>query len=396
MNTTMVEFKNNMLNIPTFNNEKLNELTTVIVENSREMSNNIFRVATALNQIDKNPSILADDGFESVVDYGEKTFKYKKSAIYQFITLAERFTNEQFNKYGQSVLRATNCLPADVAKQVVADRFTENTTARDAVEIVKEYKNNNVIDVEYKEIETYKYDHDTDHLQWFEIYAKGQPEMPVKPETDDDDELADYEDAMDDYERDLADYNKSAEIVKNNQALYDAWVIVNSEKPKKPTKKDTPNPDEYQVKVAQYEADMTAYENAKSLGDEYMADRAKYKKAKKAEDKKRSAKLQKEYAKRIAEIEKLSEQLNPNFTETIDKINAIWCADDVKIINSDKIQLHSKLEKVVFDNLINSIELYHRVFKDKSESAVMDLLRTLKPQDVEMSELTDSKIETNE
>lgn len=390
--TNLVEFKNSMLSIPNFNNEKLNELTTVIVENNKEIAGGYYNIADALNKIDKNPSILTDDGFENVVDYGERVFGYKKTTVYNFIILAERFSNDEFNKYGASVLRATNCLPADTAKQVVAERFTEDTTAREAVDIVKEIKNNNVIDVEYKEVETYKYDHTIEYADWFEIYDKGQPEMPVKPETDDEDELADYEDTLADYEDTLAEYNKSVEIVKNNQALYDA---ASKSKPVKPVKKGM-NPDEYNAKLEQYNQDVVEYEKAKAICDEYMADRAKYKKAKKAEDKKRSAKLQKEYAKRIAEIEKLSEQLNPNFTETIDKINAIWCADDLKIMASDRVQLHSKLEKVVFDNLINSIELYHRVFKEKSESAVMDLLRTLKPQDVEMSELTDSKIETNE
>lgn len=383
----------NITNVVLPTNTELSDKTVQIYNLLREGQKCAFNIAEIILDVYRRPELLEQDGFTTVDQWAEKYFGYGKASTYHFIKIAQRFTQDDADKYGMSVLRTTNVLDANTAVETVANRFGDGVTYKEAVDIVKEIKNNNVIDVEYKEVD-YKYDHDIDHAQWFEIYVKGQPEMPVRPETDDEDEIADYEDMLVDYEDALAEYNKSAEIVKNNQALYDA---ASKSKPVKPIKKGM-NPDEYSAKLEQYNQDVVEYEKAKAICDEYLAERNKYKKAKKAEDKKRSAQFEKELNKRIDSIRKLSAQLHPDYQNIFQGIKDIWYDTEFKLPNTNKIELNIELEAIVFNNLIDAMILYHGVMRENAESSVIDLLRTLKPEalEPEQDSNTEQEVETNE
>ena len=66
---------------------------------------------------------------------------YKKSQIYHFRKLGERFSTIELSTYGISVLRETNSLPHEVVRQWIdSGKITVDMTVKNIKSMVKDYK----------------------------------------------------------------------------------------------------------------------------------------------------------------------------------------------------------------------------------------------------------------
>ena len=76
-----------------FVNGRLNTYTNEIVNCGASIRRNFYQIAHILHTIDED-RLYIDDGFLSVVEYAEKTFKMKKTLIYNLLSVGEVYTGE--------------------------------------------------------------------------------------------------------------------------------------------------------------------------------------------------------------------------------------------------------------------------------------------------------------
>lgn len=74
----------------TFVNKKLATITSRIFACGEKMQQSMYGVAHNLGRV-KSEELFVDDGYESVADYAEKVFGFKKTAAYALAKIGERF-----------------------------------------------------------------------------------------------------------------------------------------------------------------------------------------------------------------------------------------------------------------------------------------------------------------
>lgn len=98
---------------------------------------NIIDFANIVCRVHKS-EILKGSGY-TLADIGQM-FGYSKAQTYQLAKVADRFTDEEMQLYGPSILQQTNILPERVAKSLVGTVIEPGMKARHVAKIVQEEK----------------------------------------------------------------------------------------------------------------------------------------------------------------------------------------------------------------------------------------------------------------
>ena len=98
----------------TFKNEKLNAYSVEIAAIRDEMGNVNVKLAKVLGHV-KTDKCYEDDGFKSVAEYAEKTFKIKRSMAYQLAAVGERF----YNSDNETAQKVAEMLPPSNLSEIV-------------------------------------------------------------------------------------------------------------------------------------------------------------------------------------------------------------------------------------------------------------------------------------
>lgn len=121
--------------------KSIDEYENGIVSNYKAICRHIYKVAM-------NPTLLTQDGYKNVSEFGEKVFGYSKPSVSKMIGVAKLWlesknekVKELSDKLGYSILSETTTLTsAEVEKAVNDGTINENTTQKQAREIVKTAK----------------------------------------------------------------------------------------------------------------------------------------------------------------------------------------------------------------------------------------------------------------
>lgn len=121
-----------------------------IYEDLQNIKKNFVDIAFRINEAN-NYKYYEKFGYESIVDFGEHLFGFKKSSTYAFIRIAQRFCsgmklNPKYDKFNQSQLTEMCALP-----EYLIDHVTSDMTVKDIRDYKKAYNNLTVIDNTYKQ-----------------------------------------------------------------------------------------------------------------------------------------------------------------------------------------------------------------------------------------------------
>ena len=139
-----------------FANEKLQKYTMRIFDLTQATKRNLFEIAALLYSIE-NEGLYKTGGYNSVQDYAEKNFGYKKSMVYKMLDVAKKFIEYRENggyvskliheniDYSVSQLMELNQLEFDTVKTLDDNGvITPENTTKEIREIIKSYKNNEI------------------------------------------------------------------------------------------------------------------------------------------------------------------------------------------------------------------------------------------------------------
>ena len=121
-----------------------------IYEDLQNIKKNFVDIAFRLNEAN-NYKYYEKFGYESIIDFSEHLFGFKKSSTYSFINIAQRFCSgmklsPEYEKFSQSQLTEMCSLPEYLLKHV-----TSVMTIQDIRDYKKAYNSLTVIDNTYKE-----------------------------------------------------------------------------------------------------------------------------------------------------------------------------------------------------------------------------------------------------
>lgn len=147
-------------------NTKLRNFTEQIHKQGQNIQKSFAKVAAILTKIDDS-KCYEQDGFESVHDYTNKVFGWKKANSYAMLkvgreyidgkTLESVLPHETGNDYSTSQLQALLPLKSvDTVKELAErEEISPAMSVREIKEVVKAYKNKDeIVDVEGEESET--------------------------------------------------------------------------------------------------------------------------------------------------------------------------------------------------------------------------------------------------
>lgn len=80
-----------------FNNSNLTEVTKDIYRNAGMIRRCFYRIARDLVRVEKE-RLFVEDGFLSTVEYASKTFGFKKSLVYNLLTIGKQYTKSEGNE----------------------------------------------------------------------------------------------------------------------------------------------------------------------------------------------------------------------------------------------------------------------------------------------------------
>lgn len=134
----------------------LTACTQYIQKCIKGVQKNSFQIAKTMLKVDEHKLYLA--GYKSIIEYGEKTFGFKKATTYNLLKIARLFISKEKDEsllihktkdYTDSQLYAL--IPMETAKAVNEElikknKISENSTVREIEKVVKEYKAENETD----------------------------------------------------------------------------------------------------------------------------------------------------------------------------------------------------------------------------------------------------------
>lgn len=139
-----------------FANEKLQNYTMRIFELTQATKRNLFEIAVLLNTIN-DENLYKTGGFNSIQEYAEKNFGYKKSMVYKMLDVARKFIDFRENggyvsrlihkdiDYSVSQLMELNQVEFDTAKSLDENGvITPEMTTKEIREVVKNFKNGEI------------------------------------------------------------------------------------------------------------------------------------------------------------------------------------------------------------------------------------------------------------
>ena len=139
-----------------FANEKLQNYTMRIFELTQATKRNLFEIAVLLNTIN-DENLYKTGGFNSIQEYAEKNFGYKKSMVYKMLDVAKKFIDFRENggyvsrlihediDYSVSQLMELNQVEFDTAKSLDENGvITPEMTTKEIREVVKNFKNGEI------------------------------------------------------------------------------------------------------------------------------------------------------------------------------------------------------------------------------------------------------------
>lgn len=80
-------------------NEALNKATARVVKLGNAIRNNLFEVAHIIAEVAET-ECFKDDGFDSAVAWAEKSFGFKKSAVYDLLKIGREYTRPRLSAKG--------------------------------------------------------------------------------------------------------------------------------------------------------------------------------------------------------------------------------------------------------------------------------------------------------
>ena len=132
-----------------FNNKGLKTATNRIIKATEQTAKSLMTIALTMVQIEEQE--LYKDDFSSVVEYGEKVFGYKKSAVYNMLKVGRQyllpdtqksiFADEDGTDFTFNQLSRLLPLPSvEVATELVeSETITPDMTLREIEDAVKAY-----------------------------------------------------------------------------------------------------------------------------------------------------------------------------------------------------------------------------------------------------------------
>lgn len=82
-----------------YTNEALNKATARVVKLGNAIRNNLFEVAHIIAEVAET-ECFKDDGFDSAVAWAEKSFGFKKSAVYDLLKIGREYTRPRLSAKG--------------------------------------------------------------------------------------------------------------------------------------------------------------------------------------------------------------------------------------------------------------------------------------------------------
>lgn len=136
-------------NLNKFANKELTKHTNTIIRETEKTAKSLITIALTIKTINDNE--LYKDDFESIVQYGEKVFGYKKTAIYNMLKVADNYFIDGVNhsifvtdeKKDFTFNQLTRFLPlpsVEVANELVEkEMLTPDMTVKEITKVVKDY-----------------------------------------------------------------------------------------------------------------------------------------------------------------------------------------------------------------------------------------------------------------
>lgn len=133
----------------TFESKELKKATAAIIKATDSAAKSLLKIASIMAEVDARE--LYKDDFKSTVEYGEKVFGYKKSAVYNMVRVGRDYIDPET---GKSVLALENGqdftfnqlarmlpLPSveDAEKLVEEETITPKMSLREIEQVVKDY-----------------------------------------------------------------------------------------------------------------------------------------------------------------------------------------------------------------------------------------------------------------
>ena len=99
----------------TYINPTLQKFTNKVIKLGNAIRNNLYEVAFIIAEVDAS-ECYKDDGFNNVAEWGEKSFGFKKTAIYDLLKIGRDYTRARLSAKGNVVGYESNLLPENVGE----------------------------------------------------------------------------------------------------------------------------------------------------------------------------------------------------------------------------------------------------------------------------------------
>ena len=143
----MLEIMNAKINETAITSDALNTVTSEIKTCLDNIKANTLRIGYYLTKVRDN-KLYEGQGFENEVEYGMVVFNFKKTAIYSFMKLADKFLDREgnfkypeFEEYSPSQLEAMASIGANDAKKLIdSGKVSSEMSVKDVKAVVKDSK----------------------------------------------------------------------------------------------------------------------------------------------------------------------------------------------------------------------------------------------------------------